>query len=173
MGYEILVIDEKERNVKRRICLTRYALWSILCVGRGMRWKGYAFELFESMVKVYGVCVCVLGMRCGVMRLLLAVVCVMVFNPRGDSFIKPLLPIIPYESVNFCLTFRVKYDKCGCSLDFLDSAFIICNMEPFRYVGIVYDSQWQGFCIYCLIIVWCDFLVKFDTVYAFTNGKHQ
>ena len=71
---------------------------------------------------------------------LLSVVFFGMFNPGGDSFIEPLLPIIPYESVNFCLTFLIKYDKCGCSLDFLDSAFIICGMEPFRYVGIVYDS---------------------------------
>ena len=137
-----------------------------------MRWKRYAFELFERMVKVYGVCVCVLSMRCGVMRLLLAVVFFGMFNPGGDSFIEPLLPIVPYESVNFCLTFLVKYDKGGSSLDFLDFAFFICLCKPFGYVFSVNNGQWKGFRIYGIIIFWCNLFVECYTVYAITNGKH-
>ena len=119
------------------------------------------------------ICVCVLGMRCGIMRLLLAVVCVLVFNPRGNSFIEPLLPIIPYESVNFCFRLLIKYDKSRCSSYGFDISLVICCLEPFGYVGIVYDNQWQGFCIYCLVIIRLDFLMEFDTVYTILNGKHQ
>ena len=114
------------------------------------------------------VCVCV-----GYMRLLLSVVFFVVFNPIGDSFIEPLFPIVSNDSFNFYLIFLVPYDEGRGSLDILDTPFTIGDIEPFGYVGIVYDSQWKCVRIFCFTICGKNFLVKFDTVYAITNGKHQ
>ena len=123
----------------------------------------------------FSICVCV-----GLMRLrwtyafaLLSVVFFVMLDPIGDLFIEPLLTIVPYESVNFCLTFLVKYDKGGSSLDFLNITLLICLCKPFGYVFSVNDCQWKGFRIYGIIVFWCDLFVKCYTIMAPTDGKHQ
>ena len=168
--------------------LWRYAFAFEGCVGNGMRLgNACALELFEGLVKDYGVCVWTyafaLEICVGLMRLvdafryafgllLLSIVFFVMFDPIGDLFIEPLLSIVSNDSVNFCLTFLVKYDKGGSSSDFLDFAFFICDLEPFGYVLIVYNSQWKGFRIYGIIIFWCNLFVEGYTVYAITHGKH-
>ena len=149
----------------------------ILCV------SVYAFELFEGLVKDYGVCVWTYAFALDLCVwtyafiegafALLSVIFFVMFDPIGDFLIKPLFPIVPYNSVNFCLTFLVKYDKCRSSLDFLDFAFFICDLEPFRYVLSVNDGQWKGFRIYGIIIFWYNLFVECYTITAPTNGKHQ
>ena len=104
---------------------------------------------------------------------LLSVVFFVMLDPIGDLFIEPVFPIVSHYSVNFCLTFRVKYDKGGSSSDFLDFAFFICDLEPFRYVLVVYDGQWKGFRIYGIIVFWCDLFVECYTITAPADGKHQ
>ena len=106
------------------------------------------------------------------MRVRFGYACV-VFNPRGNSFIEPLFPIVPNESVNFCLRLLVPYDKGGSSLDFLDFAFFICLCKPFGYVFSVNNGQWKGFRIYGIIVFWCDLFIECYTITAPTDGKHQ